>query len=761
MLKLEIEKKHSPLNNITLYEKIDPEILNGLIHSEDLKDDMLSGLYKPKNDYYNNLLHQLGEYKKEYKPRKKLFSVSYKKTTWYGRVYPKKSLCLASMPKNIRSSLTNNLYIDLDIRTAQISILYNICNNNDIETPNIKKYIDDRDNITDRLACLYNIHKKKIKELFNRMTMGGSYKKWYLEHEIKEEYDPDIINFSNEINCIISTLKEHNEILYNDIKTKKKEKKTRELDRSFMASYLQHKENEILEHMVYFLKDEIKICPDNVLTLIFDGLLLLKEPVEKYGGIEKLICELTEYITSTTGYKLVFSVKPLEPYYDIEPDKKTIEPLPPLDNAYEVVKEEFEKYNFKIKNKGLYGTITKTGELLLSKKSKLEDIYEHIVYNDYNRFKVLTEYTFIKKWIKDPTIRLYEDMGIYPDEKLMPENYYNLWIPFEMENIKNYKHHQEGLDFMLNHIKILCGNIETSYNYFIRWIGQLIKYPTIKTIMPTFISDEGSGKGSFVNLIRKMLGNNKVFETTTPSRDVWGNFNSAMMSAYFVVLNETEKKQVNGNIGQLKGLITDQYLNINQKGKDTCQVLSYHRFLNITNRQDAGIYTTKGDRRNFINRSSDILKGDKLYFEKFNEYLDNVDIIKSCYEYFKGLENLDRFNREEIPTTEYQEELKQLTISPIEKWVEYETRSYLNEKSGELIDNNIMEYTCTEAYNNFKKWAVNNGVMDTSGTKYNITSIQFAVRLSNLRINGVSKYRNSKERGYILQINDLKEYYKI
>jgi phage/plasmid-associated DNA primase len=60
-----------------------------------------------------------------------------------------------------------------------------------------------------------------------------------------------------------------------------------------------------------------------------------------------------------------------------------------------------------------------------------------------------------------------------------------------------------------------------------------------------------------------------------------------MMSAYFVVLNETEKKQVNGNIGQLKGLITDQYLNINQKGKDTCQVLSYHRFLNITNRQDA------------------------------------------------------------------------------------------------------------------------------------------------------------------------------
>ena len=35
----------------------------------------------------------------------------------------------------------------------------------------------------------------------------------------------------------------------------------------------------------------------------------------------------------------------------------------------------------------------------------------------------------------------------------------------------------------------------------------MIKFPDVKSICPTLISKEGSGKGSFIFLMQRMLGN--------------------------------------------------------------------------------------------------------------------------------------------------------------------------------------------------------------------------------------------------------------
>ena len=57
--------------------------------------------------------------------------------------------------------------------------------------------------------------------------------------------------------------------------------------------------------------------------------------------------------------------------------------------------------------------------------------------------------------------------------------------------------------------------------------------------MLVFVSKQGAGKNLLLNMIRKMLGNKKVFESTNPSRDVWGNFNGQMADAFLVNLSET------------------------------------------------------------------------------------------------------------------------------------------------------------------------------------------------------------------------------
>ena len=57
-----------------------------------------------------------------------------------------------------------------------------------------------------------------------------------------------------------------------------------------------------------------------------------------------------------------------------------------------------------------------------------------------------------------------------------------------------------------------------------------------------------------------------VFETATPSRDIWGDFNGRMASTFLVNLNELSKKETIESEGRIKALITDPKLTINNKG---------------------------------------------------------------------------------------------------------------------------------------------------------------------------------------------------
>jgi hypothetical protein len=60
--------------------------------------------------------------------------------------------------------------------------------------------------------------------------------------------------------------------------------------------------------------------------------------------------------------------------------------------------------------------------------------------------------------------------------------------------------------------------------------------------MPIFQSNEGSGKGSFVQLMSKILGAFKSFLTANPEEYVWGRFNNMMETAFLVFFDEISKQ---------------------------------------------------------------------------------------------------------------------------------------------------------------------------------------------------------------------------
>jgi len=169
-----------------------------------------------------------------------------------------------------------------------------------------------------------------------------------------------------------------------------------------------------------------------------------------------------------------------------------------------------------------------------------------------------------------------------------------------------FEYKEDALNFILNHIKILCNNQVDVFNYFICWIAQMIQYPEVKTIIPTLVSREGSGKETLMDLFKRMLGTEKVLETTTPSRDVFGDFNGMMANRFLVNFNKLSKKEMENADGSFKALITDPTMVINTKGVNQYVIKSYHRFITTFNPdKNDPITTHNGDRRNLIIHCSD------------------------------------------------------------------------------------------------------------------------------------------------------------
>jgi hypothetical protein len=277
----------------------------------------------------------------------------------------------------------------------------------------------------------------------------------------------------------------------------------------------------------------------------------------------------------------------------------------------------------------------------------------------------------------------------------------------------------------------------------------MIQYPAVKTICPTLISDEGAGKGTLNKLIQNMLGQKKCLESTNPSRDVWGNYNHCMTNSFFVTLNELSKKDTQDAEGKIKALITDGNLWVNPKGVNQFEINSFHRFFITTNKSEP-IATSNGDRRNLIIRSSDELcaktKKNIEYFNKLRQYLDDKNVIATCYNYFKSIPNLDKFNEIPIPKTEYQENLKQLSLSPPEQFIK------------ELVSNqtkDTIEMKSKDIYTKFSTWCSENNV------EYDITPLKLSVRLANLNIKGIDKKHTRDGNATVFDVKKVKEHFKI
>jgi hypothetical protein len=722
MFSLIVEPTETRLNGITLYEKIDIDMLNAFKVSD-------FAIYKDKRRIDNKTEKQvLIDYAANYKKKIGLVAVDYTRgKKKLGRVNPVKSLGMTTIRRVTRNTFMRQTYYDIDMDNCHPVMLRGIIENTlpegkfiTLEYPCLHEYCETRGSVIASVMRAYNCDRKRAKNAFISLMYNGTVASWKYGDgtDVLQGTDPIVESFLDKFHDEVQKItdlfiaknpdhyKHHADAYRKDPKNAGKKNERG----SFLSTIAQDYEIKIIDHLLDYVMDKTELsrvdgdADKHIISYSFDGFMLLKERVDANGGISALLEDLAQRTFDFCGIEINFSAKDMNDEFHTdfvytptvveaevrETDKqrekrekeeakqekelKKKEVMTDNNKKYSLMKKEFEKTHCKIIHHGVYVEITDHGNFI-RKQRLMEEKYIHM---SYKKDLLGNNVPFIYEWMKDPNIRSYENMDVFPNPTLCPANCFNLWRPFEMEFVKKWTHDQEGLDFLLKHIRIICGNDDSAYNQTMKWFAHMVQHPEHKSFMPTFISMPGAGKTSVYELLEKIFGSDKCLNTSTPATDVWGPFNGLMAGKFLVCIDDPEITDNNFH-EQIKTLITRDTLRIQRKGVDSYVERSYVRLLGATNKENGFMREEKQGRRTLTIRSSDEKIGDIEYFKQIYALMDRKDTLKTFYEHLKNLPDVPaEFKLPE--KTDYQKQLTQLTEKPIVRWLKELTREVLSHR---------------------------------------------------------------------------------
>ena len=564
----------------------------------------------------------------------------------FGRVFGKG---IQGLSKKYRGALVRDLVTDIDGKCFHPNILHMVCETEGIDCPCLKSYVLNTDTIREQFSRECNISKEQAKVYFLKATNDCVTSK--IAFPFFNAYDAELKRIQKELMKLIkfAFILPH------------AEEKDRNKQGSFINCVMCYYEYQILQDMKQFLEDNVRNF--EVATLMHDGLMIYGN---EYANTT-LLEELGEFIDKKWNYPFKFVYK----LHDTSIEMPQQFEQPAINPTYQTIRDEFNKTHFKVINHQLYICDGEFGVCKWSKK-QINDSYCHINADDK------PEASFIHYWLanKDNTMRTYVTMDVFPNKFLCPANVYNLWEPFAMDTLSQhtceFEYKSDALNKILFHLKVLCNYDTNIFEFLIDWIANMIQYPENKSVIPIIISEQGAGKGLLIELLNNLIGRGKCLETEKPEDDVWGTFNGLMTKAFFVHLDELEYKHVMGNESRLKGLVTQPTIVINDKGQSQITIKSFHHFIATTNKPNP-VPTSSDDRRKLIWEGSNDFKGNKDYFREMYKLIENVDVLRTVWDFLKKRDVPEQITESNFPISEYHEELKRVQRDNVESWLEHYT----------------------------------------------------------------------------------------
>lgn len=549
-----------------------------------------------------------------------------------GRKFTKNTIGLQRISRKVRNTVASEYYDDIDMVNAHPEILYQYCQKNDIHSPQLSHYINNREQVLASTGQPRKTAKKHILKVMN----GG-------KAEYKQ-YDTKIHPLFDELNRIRMTVGENNPDIMRMCLSKKQKKKehTNNISGSAISTVLNDIENNILTKMDEFFTSKHL----HVDVLLFDGCMVRKDP----ALTSELLNECSSFVYESTGYNMKLVTKPMDDVYEIP----ALEEL-----SYDKMKDAFEEHHFKCISESCFYTVTED-RLRRCGKSDLITSYEHLNFINDNGYHV----TFIKKWLADSDIRSYKYVECVPPPLVCSKDTYNLWSGFACESWtyeKEDERTKKELKIIKDHVLLLCNDDKDVYTFVMNWLACLFQKPGYKNnIAMLFKSKQGLGKDLFYELLKSMIGDTYSGNTEEIERDVFGQFNSFIRNKILICLNEVSPQVGFKYSDKIKNLITCKEDQIRVMRTDVQQVKSFTHYIMFTN-NDFPIKVEESDRRCMIIENNQIVPT-KDYFDELVPSIHSKGAMKMLYDELLEIDisKIDWIN--DRPRTSFMNDLRKVSM---------------------------------------------------------------------------------------------------
>lgn len=716
--------------------------------------------------YTDPVLHrvtypQLANAKRVFKNKDGQRLIKYHQTAGVGRFYGDS---LVDLPRVIKHTMfKRNNYIDIDMVKGHPTIILELAKQVGISLPHIQAYVSDPQKQFRLMEKHYGpIGKDTCKYLYNQTIYGGSHNGWvksitepseaWAKKASPENRSPIVlktteprqfeVGFKKECVWVAQQLWNANPSLREQLAKKHKswDSKTLYEKQNCLTSYaLQAVENhslysayEYLESNDYFAKTESSVP---IVSLEKDGLCF---PPSKVFDSASLVDELNAHTLQDTGLAVTWAIKPYNNVYN-----ELLERVDVAKDAAELYldqKEEFEEHVALIESTGDY-IVDKFGKPVIVSQAQLTAMFRHVQLgvkpNGLNRV-----------WLNDPDKRSVTNVGTYPPPMVCPEGHYNLWTPYQWEDIPPVDTRDDDVHMLLEHIQVMCGNDTEVFDYFMTMLSFNLNKPAEKTgVFPIFSGAPGCGKGTLFKLLERLVGKDKYLETSSPEQDVWGTFNMPVMGKQFVVTNELGKLNQVGFVDKIKAFITDPNIVIQGKGTNQTTMVGCHQLFGASNSKDP-VNAEKGQRRMFVISSSPQFIGDHDYFDHANEIIEDDEVICALFHWIRSID-CSKFRHMKMPITEQMEVILEASIPVIHQFLIHLAEFNPDTENVKLPNRQLME-----EFNTFK---------ELNCVKYECSSMQLSkqIMLETKGLNMVSKFNTGGKRGFLFRVDEINSHFKL
>jgi len=272
----------------------------------------------------------------------------------------------------------------------------------------------------------------------------------------------------------------------------------------------------------------------------------------------------------------------------------------------------------------------------------------------------------LSDWIKNES-KIIDNLGYLPKNELFfTENDKILFNLYRKSALLSKKCNQGEFKNIKKLILNLVGGNKKEYDYFINWIGWQIQNPLHR--LPTSIilqGEHGTGKTKFCELILKNIFGSNFCEIG--QSDINKEYNDFILGKQLIVANEVIHNDNKLLVpDKLKNFVTDQYISINRKFKDTVYMKNYSQWIFVTN-NDMPLKIERGDRRYTIFKSKKLKNGTQL----IDDLLDNLEQeLEHFVAYLFSLDIEFKYVSKPI-MNEAKEDLIKLSQNSVEEFMDY------------------------------------------------------------------------------------------